>query len=208
MTFEQLKRRDLEIVAKIIPQCSRVLDLGCGDGSFLRQLKQEKDIDGLGVELEQELIAQCIGNGVNVIQRDLDSKLDFADDGSFDVVVLSQTLQQVKRPDELLREIVRVGRRAVVSAINFGHLPCRWSLLFRGKMPETSAIPYHWYDTPNIHLGTLNDFRRLCKKLGITIVAEVPVGIRFELPARLFPNMLAPSCVFILEKRHKKKNEK
>ncbi len=204
MTYEQFKRHDLEIVARTIPQCSRVLDLGCGDGSFLRRLKEEKGIDDLGVEIEQDLVSRCIDNGVNVIQRDLDAKLDFADEGSFDVVVLSQTLQQVKRPDELLCEIVRVGRRAVVSAINFGHLPCRWKLLFTGRMPETETIPYHWYDTPNIHLGTICDFRKLCRKLGIAVVAEIPVGTRFGFLARLFPNMLAPGCVFILEKRHRK----
>ncbi len=207
MTFEQLKRHDLEIVAEMIPQCSRVLDLGCGDGSFLRRLIQDKDIDGLGVELEQDMVAGCISNGVSVIQRDLDARLDFAEDGSFDVVLLSQTLQQVKHPDELLREIVRVGRRAVVSAINFGHLPCRMSLLLRGRMPETEAIPYHWYDTPNIHLGTIRDFRALCRKLGITIVYEIPVGTKCGFLARIFPNLLAPGCVFVLEKRHRKKQK-
>ena len=203
MTAEQIRRRDLDIVAAIIEPGTRVLDLGCGDGTFLRQLHQEKAVDGLGVEIDQDMIACCIEIGISVIHGNLDDPLDFAEDGDFDFVILSQTLQQVRYPDRLLREIVRVGRRAIVSVINFGHLPCRWRLLVSGRMPETETIPYHWYDTPNIHLGTVNDFRQLCRKLGITVVREYPVGTRFQLPARLLPNLFAPGCVFELEKRRK-----
>jgi methionine biosynthesis protein MetW len=203
MTADQRKRRDLDIVAGLIAPHSRVLDLGCGDGGFLRQLQDEKHIHGLGVEIDQQMVGRCIANGIHVIQRDLDSDLDFAENGSFDFVILSQTIQEVRRPDQLLREIVRVGKRAVVSIINFGHLPCRLSLLVSGRMPENEAIPYHWYDTPNIHLGTLFDFRRLCHKLGISITTEIPVGSPLKCLPRLLPNLLAPSCVFELEKRHK-----
>ena len=164
MTNEQIRRRDLAIIEDLIPPHARVLDLGCGSGTFLRTLMENKGVRGLGVEIEQPLISNCIANGVHVIQGNLDDPLTFADDDSFDVVVLSHTLQQVKHPDELLREIVRVGKRAVVSVINFGYLPCRTKLMFTGRMPETEAIPYHWYDTPNIHFSTLSDSSSLMKK--------------------------------------------
>ncbi len=203
MTAEQMQRRDLDLVAAMIAPRSRVLDLGCGDGSFLKKLRREKDITPVGVEIDETMIARCVQNGIPVIQGNLDDPLDFAEDGDFDFVILSQTLQQVARPDQLLREIVRVGRRAVVSVINFGHLPCRWRLLTTGRMPETEAIPYHWYDTPNIHLGTILDFRQLCRKLGAVIVRECPVGVSFQLPARLLPNLFAPACVFELERRRR-----
>ena len=184
MTNEQLRRSDLAIIEELIPPHARVLDLGCGNGTFLRTLMENKGVRGLGVEIEQPLISNCIANGVHVIQGNLDDPLTFADDDSFDVVVLSHTLQQVKHPDELLREIVRVGKRAVVSVINFGYLPCRTKLMFTGRMPETEAIPYHWYDTPNIHLSTLNDFQNLCNKLGIAIVRPpFPLGQACPQPA-------------------------
>ncbi|MBO5689448.1 MAG: methionine biosynthesis protein MetW [Lentisphaeria bacterium] len=208
MTNEQIRRRDLAIIEDLIPPHARVLDLGCGSGTFLRTLMENKGVRGLGVEIEQPLISNCIANGVHVIQGNLDDPLTFADDDSFDVVVLSHTLQQVKHPDELLREIVRVGKRAVVSVINFGYLPCRTKLMFTGRMPETEAIPYHWYDTPNIHFSTLSDFQNLCNKLGIAIVRKIPVGSRHSRWAQLAPNLLAQGCVYELEKRHKKSEDK
>ena len=207
MTAEQQKRRDLNVVAGLIPEGSRVLDLGCGDGEFLRSLQEQKQISALGVEIDPAMIRRCIANGVFVIQSDLDAPLTFAEDQSFDVVVLSHTLQQLHRPDHLLRVIVRVGKTAVVSFINFGHFPCRWRLLTGGKMPETAAIPYHWYDTPNIHLGTISDFRQLCSKLGITILREIPIGTRCNRVANLWPNLLAPGCVFELTRREKKNQD-
>ena len=208
MTNEQIRRRDLAIIEELIPPHARVLDLGCGNGTFLRTLTENKGIRGLGVEIEQPLISNCIANGVYVIQGNLDDPLTFADDDSFDVVVLSHTLQQVKRPDELLREIVRVGKRAVVSVVKFAYLPCRAKLMFTGRMPETEALPYHWYDTPNIHLSTLSDFQNLCNKLGIAIVRKIPVGSRHSRLAQLAPNLLAQGCVYELEKRHKKSEDK
>ena len=204
MTREQLLRHDWEIISDMIPPHSRVLDLGCGDGRFLKHLAENKGIRGLGVEIDQTMISHCIANGVFVIQGNLDDPLDFAGDDSFDAVILSHTLQQVKHPDDLLREIVRVGRRAIVNVINFGYLPCRAKLFFTGRMPETEAIPYHWYDTPNIHLSTLSDFESLCRKLGIVIVRAIPVGSRHTRRRVPFPNLFAPGCVFELEKRHKR----
>ena len=169
-------RHDLKIIADLVQPGHRVLDLGCGDGSFLKMLRESRCADILGMEIEHKLIAQCIANGVPVIQGDLNDGLDFAEENSFDLVILSQTLQQVKRPDRLLRRIVRVGRRAAVSFINFGHFHCRLQLLFAGSMPRTTQIPYQWYNTPNIHLGTIRDFQKLCNHLNIRIYQEIPVS--------------------------------
>ena len=193
---QTLGRRDLDQIAAMIEPGSRVLDLGCGDGRFLRDLQRTKQVRSLGVEIDQVMISRCIANGVFVIQRDLDAMLDFADDKSFDVVILSQTLQQLRRPDQLLNEIVRVGKRAIVSVINFGYYPCRFLLAFSGRMPVTGAMPYNWFDTPNIHLSTIRDFRILCRDLGIVIDQEFPIGTRHNRWARLMPNLLAPGCVF------------
>lgn len=122
-------------------------------------LREKRGAEVLGMEISQVEIAKCIANGVPVIQSDLDDDLDFAEDGSFDLVILSQTLQQMRRPDRLLRRLVRVGKRGAVSFINFGHFHCRWQLMLAGSMPRTTQIPYQWYNTPNIHLGTIRDFR-------------------------------------------------
>ncbi len=196
MRHRALRRGDLEQIAAMIKPGARVLDLGCGDGSFLRDLQRTKQVRSLGVEIDQVMISRCIANGVFVIQRDLDAMLDFADDKSFDVVILSQTLQQLHHPDRLLNEIVRVGKRAIVSVINFGYLPCRLLLTCNGRMPVTGAMPYHWYDTPNIHLSTIRDFRNLCQDLGIVIDREIPIGTRHDFWAKMMPNLLAPACVF------------
>lgn len=193
-------RRDLEIISDMVMPGNRVLDLGCGDGAFLKVLRDERGAEVLGMELDQEEIAKCIANGVPVIQSDLDDDLDFAEDGSFDLVILSQTLQQMRRPDQLLRRIVRVGKRAAISFINFGHIHCRLQLLLAGSMPRTTQIPYQWYNTPNIHLGTIRDFRRLCRHLGIRVIQETPIGLNFPLLTAAMPNLFAVGCVFVLEK--------
>ncbi len=192
-------RPDLGIIAAQVEPGHRVLDLGCGDGCFLRMLK-EHGAEVLGLEIDPELIAECISNGVPVVQSDLDAEFGFADDGSFDLVILSQTLQQMRRPDQILRKIVRVGKMAAVSVINFGYFSCRLQLFYNGTMPRTRDIPYQWYNTPNIHHATLRDFRRLCKHLGIRVVREIPIGRRFPLLTRWFPNWFAVGCVFLLEK--------
>ncbi len=194
-------RPDLEVITGFVEPGFRVLDLGCGDGGFLRMLKKEKGADVLGMEIDQELIAECIANGVPVVQSDLDTELEFADDNSFDLVILSQTLQQVKRPDMLLRRIVRVGKRAAISVINFGHLQCRFQLLLTGRMPRNAQLPYHWYNTPNIHHGTIHDFQRLAERLHIRIVRKVPINATIPVLTRMAPNLLAVGCVFLLEKR-------
>ena len=192
-------RRDLEIIAGLIPEKSRVLDLGCGDGIFLRQLKEKKNTSVLGVEIDQDSIVRCIGNGVPVIQGDLNDGLDFLPDQSFDMAVLSHTLQETRRPDRLLKDIVRIGKQAAVSVINFGHWRCRLQVALKGKMPRSPQMPFQWYETPNIHFCTLQDFRTLCKELNIKIVAEYPVSGRYPGMTRRKPNLFAIGCVFVLE---------
>ena len=193
------RRHDLEVIANAVVPGSKVLDLGCGDGIFLRKLKEQRDARVLGVEIDQDSIVRCIGNGVPVIQRDLNGDLDFLPDNSFDLAVLSHTLQETRRPDLLLKQIVRIGKRAAVSVINFGHWRCRMQVTFCGRMPRSTQMPFQWYDTPNIHFCTLNDFRELCASLNISILEEHPIPGRFPKLTGLFPNTFATVCVFILE---------
>ena len=193
------RRHDLDVIANIVKPGDRVLDLGCGDGMFLRSLKQQQKASVLGVEIDQDSIVRCIGNGVPVIQRDLNSELDFIPEQSFDLAVLSHTLQETRRPDLLLKQIVRIGKKAAVSVINFGHWRCRMQVAFSGRMPRSTQMPFQWYDTPNIHFCTLKDFRELCAGLNISILAEYPIPGRFPKLTRLFPNTFATVCVFILE---------
>lgn len=198
--YDLNRRRDLEVISDLVQSGSRVLDIGCGDGLFLRHLKEQKNADVLGLELDTESIARCIANGVPVVQAEFDDKLEFADDKSFDLVVVSHTLQEMRNPELILRHIMRVGKRAAVSVINFGHWNCRLQLLFKGRMPRNTRLPYQWYNTPNIHLGTLHDFRDLCNSLGIKIVAETPIAARFPRLTSIWPNWFAVGCVFVLEK--------
>ncbi|MDD3154778.1 MAG: methionine biosynthesis protein MetW [Victivallaceae bacterium] len=194
-------RTDLSLICDLIDPGSSVLDLGCGDGLFLRYLKERKNVRSLGLEISAEKIASCIANGVPVIQGDLDSRMEFAADGDFDYVILSRTLQEVRHPENLLDEIVRVGKQAIVSFINFGYFEYRFELFFCGRMPRGRHLPYEWFNTPNIHLGTLTDFHTLCRERHIRIVSAEPLGrIHGILPKWCWPNLFAHSCVFVLEK--------
>ena len=161
--YKDLNRRlDLEVISGLVKPGDRVLDLGCGDGLFLRHLRDDRGADVLGIEIDPQSVGRCIANGVPVVQRDFNNPLDFLETGSFDLVILSQTLQETNAPNKLLQEIVRIGRLCAVSVINFAHFSCRFQLMFRGKMPRTPKLPYLWYNTPNIRLCTIDDFRQLC----------------------------------------------
>jgi methionine biosynthesis protein MetW len=194
------KRSDLDVIRSMIEPQSRVLDLGCGDGAFLKLLTEEKNISGLGIELSQKRIIECIDNSVPVIHANLNEPLLF-EDNSFDCVVLSQTLQAVERPDLLLQEMLRIGKRGIISFMNIGYWRARLQLACYGRMPMTNTLPHTWYFTPNIHLATITDFRELCHKLNINIVHEDPLGNHSDSLARLMPNLFAPNCVFLLEKQ-------
>ena len=166
-------RPDLAAIAEMIPASSSVLDVGCGMGDLLAYLQKEKQVLGRGIELSQQVVNECISRGLSVIQGDADIDLSYYPDSAYDFVVLSQTLQTLQHPDEVLKELVRIGKRAVVSVPNFGHWKNRFFLAFRGKMPVTKSLSYQWYDTPNIHFCTISDFLILCKKLGLKVEKSV-----------------------------------
>ena len=193
------RRHDLDVIARFVTPGDKVLDLGCGDGLFLKKLKNDRKAQVLGIEIDQDSIVRCVGNGVPVIQGDLNDDLNYLPENSFDLAILSHTLQETRRPDLLLKQIVRIGKRAAVSVINFGHWRCRMQVAFKGRMPRSTQMPFQWYDTPNIHFCTLKDFRELCASLNIRILEEHPIPGRFPRLTRVCPNTFATVCVFIIE---------
>lgn len=196
-----LSRPDLRRIAELIEPGSRVLDLGCGDGAFLRYLAAAKQVTPLGIEIDPARVDQCVHNGIPVIHGDLNEPLDYLEDQSFDCVLLTRTLQELTHPEHLLREVTRIGRRGLVGFINFGHIRNRMQLLFRGRMPHGRNLPYAWYNTPNIHLGTIRDFRMLCAELDIEILRAMPTGAARGLFARTLPNFLTQAAIFEI-RRH------
>jgi methionine biosynthesis protein MetW len=160
-------RIDLQLIADMIAPRSRVLDVGCGDGALLDYLVHVKEVDGRGMELSQAGVNACVAQGLSVIQGNADTDLKDYPADAFDYVVLSQTLQATRKPHQVLKQLVRTGRRAIVSFPNFGHWRVRWHLVAHGRMPVTHTLPARWYDTPNIHLCTIRDFMLLCRELGI-----------------------------------------
>ncbi len=193
-------RPDLLIIADLITQGASVLDLGCGNGNLLHLLKAEKDIYACGVEISQDKIIECVNKGVPVIHGDLNDGLSEFSDNSFDFVVLSQTIQAVKRPDLLLDDMIRIGKKVIISFLNIGSLSSRFQLTFGGRMPVTRDLPDKWYDTSNIHLATICDFRKLCKEKNLKISKEIPFGVNLNFLVKCCPNLFAPTCVFVIEK--------
>lgn len=192
-------RPDLAIISEWIKPGSRVLDLGCGDGTLLAHLKQERDVDGYGLEIAPGNVVSCIEKGVNVIQTDLDAGIsDFFDENSFDYVVMTQALQVLNYPQQMLKEMMRVGREGIVTFPNFGHWRARVQLGLGGRMPVSTALPNQWYNTPNIHLCTLKDFERLCDQVGIRILERSVVdhAHRDRLGAKLLPNLLGEIAIY------------
>jgi methionine biosynthesis protein MetW len=197
-------REDFKEILRLVRPGSRVLDVGCGEGVLLDLLTREKQVDGRGLEISAAGVAACMSRGLSVVQGDADLDLDHFPDRSFDYAVLSQTLQATRRPRHVLDELLRIADRAVVSFPNFGHWRVRWSLLHRGRMPETEALPLPWWSTPNIHLCTLADFLALTADLGVRIdacAAFAGSGPARQIdPTRVIENWRAESCLFMLSR--------
>lgn len=197
-------RADLKAIAGLINPSTRVLDIGCGDGQLLAWLMKHKTVEGRGIEIDTEKVNRAIAAGVPVIQGDIETDLAFYRDKSFDVVVLSQTLQAMRDPRNILVELLRIGHTAIVSVPNFGNWKNRFYLSFKGRMPVTNTLSYQWYDTPNIHFCTLADFVVLCEEMGIAIERRIWVDAegnpaRFSGKGRL-ANLLGEQGVFLLSR--------
>jgi len=206
MPYRTLKqiRLDLRLIANLIEDNSRVLDLGCGTGDLLLKLVNEKNIQGHGLEIDENNILSCVEKGVPVIQADMDAGLGDYPDNSFDYVILSQTLQAVKKPHIILKEMLRVGQTGIVSLLNFGYWKVRSQLFWRGIMPRTKTLPYEWYNTPNIHLTTIKDFKNLCDKQNIIVKKQINLSQSRKggILVNLFPNLFANLAIFIIQNKH------
>jgi methionine biosynthesis protein MetW len=192
-------RSDFRAIASWIRPDSTVLDLGCGDGLLLKYLKQTRNARGYGIDIADANVLACVKNGVNVIQSDLERGLAGFDAGSFDCVILSQTLQAVRRTEEILLEMLRVGREAIVSFPNFGRWDVRLQIAL-GRMPVSPELPYEWYNTPNVHLFTIADFESFCSGHGIRVLERV--ALNRGRPVRTFANFFGSVAVYRFEKRH------
>jgi len=197
-------RGDHKVVAELVPQGSRVLDIGSADGELLDLLARERNVDGRGIELSQDGVNRCVARGLSVIQGDADMDLADYPDRAFDVAIMSQTLQATRAPKDVMRELLRIGKQVVVSLPNFAHWRNRAQLLFRGRMPVTKYLPYEWYDTPNIHFCSLRDFVELCRELD----ADVEKAIALSAKGNKIPvnapwwvwNIVAEQAVFLLKR--------
>ena len=184
---------NMESIARLVPVGSRVLDLGCGDGALLAHLQATRGCTGYGVEIDDAKLLKCVQRGVNVVQLNLDEGLALFDDASFDVVLQIDTLQHLRNAEVMLRETARVGRMGVLAFPNFAHWPNRLSIL-RGRMPVTKRLPYQWYDTPNIRVGTFKDFEVLAGKNDLHILDAF--GLQEGREVRFLPNAMAGTAVF------------
>ncbi len=178
---------------------SRVLDLGCGDGRLLCRLRDEADCSVQGIELDHSGVIEAISKGMPVIQADLDEGLDEVPENSFDYAVLSQTLQQVRHPKELLQRMLRVAQQAVVLVPNYGHWRVRVQILLQGRTPITGSLPYDWYNTPNLHFLSMLDFRDLCRNMQIRIVKETPIIHGRAVTGAWAANLRADSALYVLQ---------
>ena len=190
-----ITRKDFEAISNWVQPDSTVLDLGCGDGSLLVNLQQTRHITGYGIENDDAGILQCVANGVNVIQSNLESGLKEIDDGAFDYVILSQTLQAMKRTEAVIDEMLRVGREAIVTFPNFGYWKHRWQIL-NGRMPVSDNLPYQWYDTPNVHMCTVADFDAFCERKDLRVLSRLVMNHDREQP--ILPNLLGTLALYRL----------
>jgi methionine biosynthesis protein MetW len=190
------ERPDFHVIGQIVEPGSRVLDLGCGEGELLAWLAEHKRVQARGVEISSSRVRRAIGRGVSVYQGDINEGLADYPDKAFDYVILSQTLQETRAPLKVLQELLRVGRRAIISFPNFGHWSVRFAMLMNGQAPKTDLFPHDWYNSPNIHFLSINDFEDLCRE------HHFPIERRFFLAGarhvKAFPNLMAQTAVFLL----------
>ena len=196
-------RFDLQLIASWIEPGARVLDLGCGEGSLLEHLIQHKKVMGSGIERNESRVATCIEKGLTVLQGDINEEVEDYPDNTYDYVILSQTLQQVYAPDDLIRSMLRIGKKGIVSFPNFSHWRVRLQLLTTGHAPVTRQLPYQWYDTPNIRVITLRDFRRFAREVGYRILQEVAIETqaanRQGNIVRVLPDIRATYGIFLID---------
>ena len=195
-------RYDLQIIAAWIEPGSRVLDLGCGEGDLLKYLINHKNVNGSGIEHDESKVAECISKGLSVLQGDINEEVLDYSDNTYDYVILSQTLQQVYEPDTLIRSMMRVAKKGIVSFPNFSHWRCRLQLMASGYAPVTRQLPYEWYNTPNIRVITIKDFRKFTHGVGFRILKEVAINTqsenRYGRMIKFLPNLRATYGIYLI----------
>ncbi|MCM8535621.1 MAG: methionine biosynthesis protein MetW [Lentisphaeraceae bacterium] len=189
---------DIQAIYDSIPEGSRVLDLGCGDGSLLELLRDKKNCKVQGIDRDQAEVMKCIAKGIPVIQTNLDQGLSYFQDKSFDYVILGLTFQQIRQPHKLLFEMVRVSNFSIVSVFNLGYIKTRFQIFFGGIMPVNKRLPYEWYNTPNLHLGTEKDFCTMCEKESFQISSTKRISRSSDFLTNTFPNLFAEICIFTI----------
>ena len=191
-------RLDYRVIVEWIHPGSSVLDLGCGDGELLSLLIKEKQVRGNGIEIDEQAIYKCVEKGLSVFHEDIETGLSGYPDESFDYVIMNESLQQVKKPDPVFKEALRVGKKLIVGFPNFSHISSRLQILLSGKVPVTPSLPYQWFDTPNLHFLSINDFRDYCKLRGLRI--EACAFLAGDRKVGFLPNLLAEQGLFLLSK--------
>ena len=200
--FEQARRTrvDYKLIESLIEPNSTVLDIGCGDGELLANLTKNKNIKGEGIELQQDLVLACVNRGLSIIQHDVERGLENYADESLDYVILSQTVQTVKNPEKVFTELLRIGKKVIVSFPNFAHWWCRVQLFFLGKAPVSKQLPFGWHNSPNIHFLSLKDFDEFCRELGVKVEKKIPLARTRFSPVRFAPNLFAEQVIYVTSK--------